>query len=291
MVHSSPNVGIIPRTSPEGHPLHFALIAVAALAGDPAEKVGKFTHGAIAEPSGLVASRRFPGIFWVHNDSGNLPSLFAVKADGTLVREYRVQAANLDWEDIAIDDAGHLYVGDIGNNLRVLPVRVVHRIDEPDPSVAPTGRLKVAESIYFVYPEGKMLDAEALVVDGERLVVVAKGLDGRDAEMFAVPLRATSLRKPAKAEAIGALKGFDRPATGADLSADGRRLAVCALGEVRVYRRDADGRWLPEAKLKGPKGQVEAIAWDGADLMLANEERELFRIREADWKPRPTRSR
>ena len=45
----------------------------------------------------MVASRKHPGIFWVHNDSGNPPSLFAVRRDGSLVRSYRVEAANVDW--------------------------------------------------------------------------------------------------------------------------------------------------------------------------------------------------
>ncbi|MFO0950915.1 MAG: hypothetical protein U0835_07120 [Isosphaeraceae bacterium] len=68
-----------------------------------------------------MASRRHPGVFWVHNDSGNPPRLFAVRVDGSLIREYAVQAPNVDWEDIAVDDEGHLYLGDIGNNDARLP--------------------------------------------------------------------------------------------------------------------------------------------------------------------------
>src|SRR3954452_480338 len=97
--------------------MHVAVLTLALLGDNPVEKLGRFDHRGIAEPSGIVASRKNPGIFWVHNDSGNPPVLFAVKRDGKLVREYRVEAVNLDWEDIAIDDAGHLYIGDIGNNL------------------------------------------------------------------------------------------------------------------------------------------------------------------------------
>ena len=71
----------------------------------------------VPEASGIVKSRRHPGIFWVHNDSGNPPLLFAIRADGQIVRQFRLDVPNIDWEDIAIDDQGHLYVGDIGNNL------------------------------------------------------------------------------------------------------------------------------------------------------------------------------
>ena len=44
------------------------------------ERIGTLEHPEIREASGIAASRRHPGIFWVHNDSGNPPSLFAVRA-------------------------------------------------------------------------------------------------------------------------------------------------------------------------------------------------------------------
>lgn len=254
------------------------------MAGGPAEKIARFESRAIAEPSGIAASRKYPGIFWVHNDSGNPAALFAVRADGKLVREYAVGAPNLDWEDIATDDAGHLYLGDIGNNTRALPIRAIHRIDEPDPAVATKSPLKVT-TFHYTYPKGRPFDAEGLFLDGDRAILVAKYLDGRDADLFAVPLdRPTSLLKPVTAEKVGTLKGASHPITGASLAADGKWLAVCGIGEVRLYRRDADGRWLHEAKMKGPPGQVEAITWDGHDLVLANEDREIFRIAEAAWR-------
>ncbi len=39
-----------------------------------------------------------------------------------------------DWEDIAIDDAGHLYLGDIGNNDAKRDTLFVYEIDEPNPT-------------------------------------------------------------------------------------------------------------------------------------------------------------
>src|SRR5262245_15366788 len=98
------------------------------------EPTGRFDPRAIPEASGIVKSRRHPGIFWVHNDSGNAPLLFAVRSDGRVVRRFRLAIPNLDWEDIAIDARGHLYLGDIGNNTGLLRVRTIYRIDEPDPS-------------------------------------------------------------------------------------------------------------------------------------------------------------
>ena len=99
--------------------------ALLALGPDqsPLEHLGRLDHHRIPEASGIVKSRRYPGIFWVHNDSGNPPLLFAIKGDGAILNAFPVNVPNIDWEDIAIDDHGHLYVGDIGNNTGALPVR------------------------------------------------------------------------------------------------------------------------------------------------------------------------
>ena len=45
----------------------------------------------IPEASGIVKSRRYPGIYWVHNDSGNPPLLFAIRGDGRIVRQFRLE--------------------------------------------------------------------------------------------------------------------------------------------------------------------------------------------------------
>src|SRR3954471_13095062 len=112
------------------------LIVLALTRGNPAaplEPIGRLEHPPIRETSGIVASRRHPGIFWAHNDSGNPPALFAVRRDGTLVREYAVNVPNIDWEDIATDDDGHLYLGEIGNNGRRLPFRAIYPLPRPAP--------------------------------------------------------------------------------------------------------------------------------------------------------------
>ena len=45
------------------------------------------THPPLEEMSGIVPSRRYPGIFWVHNDSGDEARLFAIRADGSVTTD------------------------------------------------------------------------------------------------------------------------------------------------------------------------------------------------------------
>jgi hypothetical protein len=254
--------------------------------------IGRLVHPAIREASGIVASRKHPGIFWVHNDSGNPPRLFAVLRDGSLVREYAVSVPNIDWEDIAVDDSGHIFIGEIGNNGGHLPIRAVYQLDEPDPLRDDQAHadelpvLKVTTATYYRFPPTGRFDAEGLAVDGDRALIVAKTFDGRDAEVYAVPLAPPSpLFRPALPARIGVLPGFTRPVTGADLSRDGRRLVVCSYDAIGVYERTSEGRWTPIARRKFHGGDsVEAVAWDGDDLILAGEGRGVYRIAAADWR-------
>src|SRR6478609_4916671 len=71
----------------------------------------------IKESSGVVASRRYANVFWTHNDGGGPKTqvLYAIDREGNTHAAFPVTGATFyDWEDIAIDDAGHLFLGDIG---------------------------------------------------------------------------------------------------------------------------------------------------------------------------------
>lgn len=57
------------------------------------------------------------GQLWLLNDSRNPPDLFRLDPiSGQLLETRRLSIPNRDWEDLAMDAAGHLYIGDFGNN-------------------------------------------------------------------------------------------------------------------------------------------------------------------------------
>jgi hypothetical protein len=251
----------------------------------PLEPLGQFDPQRIPESSGIVKSRRYPGIYWVHNDSGNPPLLFAVRADGQIVRQFRLEVPNIDWEDITIDDAGHLYLGDIGNNTHALPIRVIYRFDEPDPAVPRDKPLAVSSATFYALPSANRFDAESLIVDRGSATLVAKYHDGREAELFSVPLVPPSpMIRPARPRSIGRLPGFTEPATGAALSEDRTLLAVCSETVVRIYQPSDTTPWRLLAEVRYDPVPVEGIAWDGRNLVLVAEGRGLFRLSQAAWR-------
>jgi len=262
-------------------------IVLLAAPPSPLEPLGRFDTRALPEASGIVKSRRHPGIFWVHNDSGNPPVLFAIRRDGTIVREFRLGVPNIDWEDIAADDEGHLYVGDIGNNGNLLAIRAIYRVDEPDPDKPATQPLRPSASVFYGFSRANRFDAEGLVVESrtKSAVLVAKRFDGREAELFAIPLDPPApLLRPATPRRIATLPAFVEPATGASLSEDGQLLAVCSSAVTRVYRREDGEDWSLLAEVRYHSVPIEGITWDGMDLILVSEGHGIDRIAEATWR-------
>lgn len=251
----------------------------------PLEPLGRLSDPAICETSGIVKSRKYADVFWIQSDSGNPAMIHAIRRDGRVLASFRVAAPNVDWEDIATDDAGHLYLGDIGNNGGLLPIRAIYRLDEPDPFKPSKAEIPTALSVYYRFPsKAERFDAESLFVVGTNAHLVAKRFDGREAEVFALPLdRPAPLVRPILPKAVGVAPGFVESATGADLSADGRRLAIVSNMVTRIYNRAPDGRLTLRATVRYKGRDIEAIAWDGLDLILATEAGELFRIASKSW--------
>src|SRR5262249_42195762 len=127
-------------------------------------------------------------------------------------------------------------------------------------------------------------DAESLFLLDGRAVVITKRLDGGEAELMAIPLNlSTTLVRPALPERIGKLPGLNEPATGADLSADGERLAVATYAHVLVYQKSGD-TWRPVAKVKHEVAGAEGVCWDGEDLLVVGESREMAAVPASAWR-------
>ena len=282
--------GVQPRPAPKTPARPAAL-------GRPV-RAGKLEHPALRESSGIVASRKHPGVFWTMNDSGNPRRLFAVDATGKSLRTVKLKgAANVDWEDIAADAHGKLYVADVGDNSRRRRSLTIYVLSEPDPRAADADAVAVERTTRFRYPRGHgPFDCEAMFVHaGQAYLVTKEPLAGR---LYRVRLDAPAGRL-VEAESLGLLPEASR-VTGADLSPDGRQIALVANTGIFVYdlprplpeeladARDADDRPInavrvPPRRRRAILGQAEGICWTlkplPGDLLITNEQRRIFRLR------------
>jgi hypothetical protein len=210
-------------------------------------------HGVVSAPeiieaSGIVASRQNPGVLWTHNDSGFGGSVFALSTNGALLGRYYVPTAfGGNYEDIAIGPGSNpehqwLYLGDIGDNflsrfsIRVFrfPEPAVYLYQSNAPPILPT---LAAQEIELRYPDGPF-DAEALMVDpltGDLFIATKQDPDSRlyratRAELDGGgPVTLTFIR-------LMSFSGF-RSVSAADISADGRLIAMRRNGRAWVWNR------------------------------------------------------
>lgn len=254
----------------------------------------------LRELSGLVKSRVHPGVFWAHNDSGDVPRIFALNAEGRVLGEFAVRGAeHVDWEDIAVDDSGGLYLGDFGNNLNRRTDLRIYRVPEPDPAseidwveTDSTLRFRYSDQVRRFDLTEFNYDAEALFEFEGALFIATKHRSDRDTQFYRLPLRPES--GESSLAPIATISLGSRPVIGVDLygevtgaDARGARLALLTYRAIYLVRITQEGPADPprfdviETIELDPRrtGQVEAIAWNGEDeLLVGNESGSLFRI-------------
>ena len=145
------------------------------------ERLAEVTDDRLNETSGLAGSLANAGLLWTLNDSGNAPEIYLI--DKNLDIKLTVQladAVNTDWEDIAVGPGPdpqktYIYVGDIGDNLGVLPYKCVYRFPEPKPGTEDVIEIADFERIVFELEDG-MKDTESLMIDpkSKNLYIVSK---------------------------------------------------------------------------------------------------------------------
>ena len=258
----------------------------AALIGEtfpdsPAVRVGFIRHAAVRESSGIVASRNQPGVFWTHNDKGNPPYLYAIRRDGTLLAAYHVSATHDDWEDVAVDGEGNLYVGNIGNNNAERNWLEVHRLPEPrienaagDPGASHS--LKAGRTWRLRFP-ARPFDCEALFVHGGHGFVISKHADGTPASLYRFPLEgadAVTLERVAELPVRAAV-------TAADLSPDGSTLAVLTYDGLYTFAPGGDtataGQVRPR-RVTLPAGKVEGACLTAGGIVVTSEGRDVYHV-------------
>jgi hypothetical protein len=292
-------------------PLWLSLLAPLALAacggGRQADRPGAGIGGAPAGPL-LPAARiaaepidECSGIVWLdgayfmHNDSGDEPRIYRSPAlDFTAPEILRLPGAEaIDWEDLTLYE-GDLLIGDIGDNRHERDHLVLYRaryhppvIGERPPDgtaeeIAPAaGRLELIAAYPFRYPDGRH-NAEALATIDGVVHLITKAEEGQPTRLFAFDeLREDAELPPGELNIPRLVASLDlgpgEQATAADYDSDGRTLVVLTYTHLLRF---------PRERLAGPPAgrtligarQCEAICFNGGDLILTNEQRDVFVI-------------
>lgn len=239
-------------------------------------KIGKLP--AVAnESSGIARTQK--NSFWTHNDSGGKPELYEIDSTGKLLSTKVIpNAQNSDWEDLAQDELGTLYIGDFGNNGNTKRSLTVYKV--------PPGNSET-EKITFNYADQKdfppsrdklNFDCEAFFYHKDNLYLFSKNRSPTNhmVRIYRLPTEKGNYSiAPIDSIAIGT------QVTSADISPDGKTFALLTYGKILLFGID-DGMITfkkPLGCLKFPKKQTEALIFvNNTDMIATNEQRQIFRI-------------
>lgn len=187
--------------------------------------------------SGVSASKRNPGVLWVHN-GGSIKQIFAINAAGRSLGTFTLDQQLTDVQDIAVGpgpdpNRTYVYIADIGdpsrNRQSVAIIRCPEPEVDPDPERQPNVPLADQTTITLNYPD-EPHDARAIVVDpvsGELLLFTHE-----------MPAARLFIAKPEQlASGSATLSARDEiqlvNVTAGDVSADGRE--VIARNETQAF--------------------------------------------------------
>jgi len=194
------------------------------------------------EVSGIeIDSKR--DLIWMLNDSGNASKIYGLDTKGKIIRTLKIHAKNNDWEDLASDTNGNIYIGDFGNNSNKRKNLVILKVSKD--SLDNSKKIDV-ERISFYYPNQKKFppkrkqrhfDCEAFFYYNDSLYLFTKSREKGNfgkTNLYKIP----ASQGNHKAQFIGSFKTCnDLPCwvTSVDISDDGKQIALLTLNAVWIF--------------------------------------------------------
>ncbi len=236
---------------------------------------------ALEEGSGLEITE---GTLWSFNDNSGKDRLYQFDLTGKLLKTLNIDAKQEDWEDIAQDDAGNLYLGDFGNNDNKRRNLKIYQITPAD--LVSTAKVKpntinftLEDQSQFPPQESQLhFDIEAMFAMGNQLYLLTKDRS----KPFVGKTKLYQLSQESGTQIAALVSEFKTDTkkakgaiTAADISPDGTKLALLSNEVVWVFS-DFTGTAFFDgtvARFDLPvEKQMEGIVFqDDCSLFLLNE--------------------
>lgn len=236
------------------------------------------------EISGIVASHRYPGYFWVHNDSGGEAAVYLIDSLAEKIAQVKMEEVkNRDWEDIAIGPGAEgrhclLYIAETGDNRARYGTYHIYAFEEPGVDLDNrTQRLFIDEYTTYTYryPDGAR-DAETLMVDPQTndFFIVSKREPAVNVYHWPSSKRTNEIFTLEKKGSIPF-----HELVGGEISFDGDELLMKNYLSVFYWKRGQGEVW-SEVLLRSPvvlpyspepQGEAIAFTYDGSAYVTISE--------------------
>ena len=244
--------------------------APAGFAAAPSRTLCTITDERLSEVSGMVLSRRHPGVVWVHNDSGDAARVYGLSTStcrvvaqitlrGVDARDFEGMAAGVDGRGRPV-----LWLADIGDNRQTWPEVRIHRVREPKR----LGTVTRPVSTYRVrYADGSH-DAETILADpaSTQVWLVTKKLAA--GALYRLP----TVMSESRVNTARRLRDEGGLVTDGSVSPRGDSYVLRDYLDARIFRGLPPGRL--QSRIELPfQVQGEAITWsaDGRSLLTISE--------------------
>ncbi|MCY4779700.1 hypothetical protein ORI89_08550 [Sphingobacterium sp. UT-1RO-CII-1] len=206
------------------------------------EAVGKVQDSRMNELSGLIASKRYAGKFWTHNDSGDSARVFLIDEMAQLKAVFNLEGITAtDVEDIAMfqyEGRNYIVLADIGDNRAVRAFIQLYIFEEPsyyeegETYFVSRTDIRVLKLAY----DDKPRDAEAIFVDPVDLTCYLITKREFNVGVYSIPI--ATLKDN---DSIILNRSASLPitfVTAADISRSGEYILVKNLTHVFLWKRN-----------------------------------------------------
>lgn len=223
-------------------------------------------------------------LIWMLNDSGNKAEIYGVNNKGKIKKTIKIDAKNHDWEDLASDNQGNLYIGDFGNNESKRKNLAILKVNASD---LKSDKKVAVERISFKYPNQKKFpakkkdrhfDSESFFWYNNYLYIFTKSRVKGD---FG---KTTLYKIPAKqgqhtAELISSYafcKEMNCWITSSDISSDGKKVALLSPEKVWIFTNFKNDNFLgiePQGYNLEHHSQKEGVCFKNNNTLYITDEK------------------
>ncbi len=241
------------------------------------EQIGRLDER-IKENSGLAYAS--DSTFWTNPDGGSGSVLHVFNLTGELLQTEKVPIPNRDWEDLAQDTIGNLFIGDFGNNANTRRNLAVYKLEQENMQVTDTIYFNFADQTEFppAYRQ-RHHDVEAFFYRSDALYLFTKSraLKGLT-KLYSLPAHSGDYTLIPQEELQ-----VKSPITAAASAPNRKEYALLGYGRLYLFQPEDIATVSLKSKryclTVGRTGQAEAILYlSPTQLLLTNENGKLFLV-------------
>lgn len=227
------------------------------------------------ENSGL-ANAIADSLFWIHNDSGSPAELYLINKKGVLKQSVAIpNSHNIDWEDLASDTRGNLYIGDFGNNFQQRKDLTIYKYNS-----IKTEKITFSYTDQTAFPSPTaQFDCEAFFWYNDSLYLFSKSYERKAmlTKLYVLPDKPGNYQVTPKA-----VYQIETPVTAAAISPTGSSFALLTYGKLLVFniKNGTINFNFPLYCIRTRRKQTEALLFVTEDkLLFTNEQRAIFELK------------